>query len=278
MKKLIITFSILLSFLSGDTKNKIVSIGGSITETIVALGHEKDLIAVDLTSMHPKSVKKLPNIGYWLQVSKEGILSLRPSLVIASEKSKPKEVLSSLKSFGIKTHLIDDKPSFDSAIKKVEQIGKILNEKEKATKIINRIKSNIKKVEKEVKQTNKKVLFLFSRGTDKVMGVGKNTDIDVLITKSGAKNVANFKNFRIITKESIAKINPDVLIIGDIDGARYDVNNLHDNSLKVTNAYKNKQIYTIDMLMASGFSVRVDEALFKMSCIINKNKLSFCKE
>ncbi len=276
MKKIVLTLCALatLSF-AGD---RIVSVGGSISEAVVALGHEKEIVAVDLTSAYPKSLNKLPKVGYWLMLSKEGILSQKPSMVIASEKSKPKDVMSTLKSFGIKTYLIEDKDNFKSALNKISQIGDILNEKQKAKQIVNRIKTNIAKVEKEVKKTDKKVLFLFSRGGDKVVAVGKHTKIDFLIEKSGGKNIADFRSFRTITKESIAKINPDVIIVGDMEGSRYDVNSLHDDSLKLTNAYKNKQIYTIDMLLATGFSVRLDEAYEKMSCLINENKLSFCKE
>ncbi len=276
MKKLLLSFCSLavLSF-AGE---KIVSVGGSISETIVALGHEKELVAVDLTSMYPQSLNKLPKIGYWLKLSKEGILSTKPNMVIASEKSKPKEVLNSLKSFGIKTYLIEDKNTFKSALNKITQIGDILNERQKAKEITTRIEKNIAKVQKELKPTHKKVLFLFSRGGNKVMAVGKHTQIDTMISQSGGKNVADFSSFRTITKEALVKINPDVIIIGDIDGARYDINKLHDESLKLTTAYKNKQIYTIDMLLATGFSVRLDEAYMKMSCFINDNKLSFCKE
>ncbi len=276
MKKILLSVCSLavLSFAS----QKIVSVGAGMTETVCALGHEKDIIAVDLTSMYPKSMNKLPKVGYWLNLSKEGILSLKPDIVIASDKSKPKEVLNSLKDFGIKTYLVDDKPSFKSALNTISQIGDILKEKQKAKNIIARINTNISKVQKEIKQTNKKVLFLFSRGTDKVMVVGKNTDANFLIEESGAKNIADFSSFRTMTKEAIVKANPDVIIIGDIQGARYDINNLHDESLKLTNAYKNKQIYTIDMILVSSFSARLDKAYMKMSCLLNNNKLSFCKD
>ena len=59
-------------------EHKLVTVGGSITETAIALGHQKDIIGIDLSSIYPKEiVKNIPKIGYWLQLPKEGILSLK---------------------------------------------------------------------------------------------------------------------------------------------------------------------------------------------------------
>lgn len=276
MKKLLVSLCALsvLSFAS----DKIVSVGGSVSETIAALGSQDKLVGVDLSSVYPHSLNKLPKVGYWLKLSKEGILSLKPDMIIASEYSKPKEALETLKGFGIKTYLIDDKPTLQSAVKKITQIGEILSKQKQAKEITNRIEKNISKIKKEIKAKDKKVLFLFYRGGDKLMAAGKNTHIDELIKQSGAKNIATFSNYRIMSKESIIKENPDVIIIGDIPNNRFDLSKFKDSSLKLTKASKNNAIYNIDMLLVSGFAVRVDEAFKKVSCMVNDQALSFCKE
>lgn len=276
MKKSIFIFFLFINICFAN--KHIISIGGSVTETIAALGEEKSLIAVDLSSVHPVSVTKLPNIGYWLNLSKEGILSLKPDIVIASEYSRPKEVLTSLKKLGIETYLIDDKFTLKSALKKITQIGEIIDKQKEARVITNRIEENIKKIKKETKVTDKKVLFLFSRGGEQLMAAGVNSHVNGLIIEAGAKNISEAKNYRIISKESIAKMNPDIIIVGDVPNNRFDVNRLKKGVLKYTKANKNNAIYTIDMLMASGFSVRVDEALKQISCMVNNQKPSFCKD
>ncbi len=276
MKKLLVSLCALsvLSFAS----DKIVSVGGSVTETIAALGSQDRLIGVDLSSVYPHSVSKLPKVGYWLKLSKEGILSLKPNMIIASEYSRPKETLEALKGFGIETHLVDDKPTLESAIKKITQIGEVLNKKDEAKKITTRIENNISKIKKEIKAKNKKVLFLFYRGGDKLMAAGVGTHINELIVQSGAKNVATFRNYRIMSKEAIVKENPDVIIVGDIPHNRFDLNKFKDGSLKITNANKNNAIYNVDMLLVGGFGPRVDEAFKKVACMTNEQALSFCKE
>ena len=71
-----------------------VSAGGALTEWIVALGGESRLVGVDSTSQHPRSVKSLPGIGYQRQLSAEGILTLRPNVLIGTEEMGPPPVSS----------------------------------------------------------------------------------------------------------------------------------------------------------------------------------------
>ena len=144
MQKIKISLIIVcLSFLSLNAA-RLVTVGGSITETAIALGHQKDLVGIDLSSVYPKHiVQDIPKIGYWLQLPKEGILSLKPNIVIASKKSKPKEFLNVLPEYGISTYFIDDEASIQSAKNKIMQVALALNEKEKAQKIIQRIEKNL---------------------------------------------------------------------------------------------------------------------------------------
>lgn len=278
MKKTLLGFAFLLLMMPLLAKGKgLVSIGGSVSELVVALGHEKDLAAVDLSSVYPTSLARLPKVGYWLRLSQEGILSLKPKMVLASEFSKPAEVLSALKNFGIETHLIDDKPNYNSVIKKIEQVGKILKEEKKAQQLVSKIEANVKKAQREIKNSDKKVLFLFYRTDSKLMAAGKNTAADYLMGFVGASNAVDFSNYRIISQEAMIALNPDVIIIGDIEGSRFDVSKVDNKAILLSQAGKTKQVYRVDMLVTSGFGARFDEAVFSFSCFVNQNKLSFCK-
>ncbi|QKF68609.1 hemin ABC transporter, substrate-binding protein HutB [Arcobacter venerupis] len=255
--------------------SKIVSVGGSITETIIALGHEKELIGVDQSSIYPKEVtSKLPNVGYWLTLPQEGILSLKPEVVIISSQAEPKKVVESLPKYGIKTYIIEDKPSLESAKIKIKQIGEILGEDKKASEIINRIENNFLKMKEEIKDKDRpKVLFLFSRGEGTVMAAGTQTKPGVMINLAGGENVVNSKQYTKISSESILEMNPDVIITSNHAGE----SGLDNNIVSSTNAGKNNQIYSMDMLLISGFTVRVDTALQKLSCILNNQQLTYCK-
>ena len=272
----LLRFAVVLIFsISFAYASKIVSVGGSITETIVALGHQDDLIGVDLSSAYPKEVTQLPNIGYWLDLPQEGISSLKPEVVITSEQAGPKKLIDSLPSYGIKTHIISDKATLESAKNKINQIDKILNEEKKAQEIIERMQNNISKMQNEIKdKTKPKVLFLFSRGEGTTMAAGTNTKAGVMIDLAGGKNVVSSKQFSQISKESVLQMNPDVVITSNHTG---DIG-IDKNVILATNAGKNGQIYDIDMILISGFTVRTDVALQQLSCMFFKNELSYCSK
>lgn len=56
---------------------RIVSIGGDVTEIAYALGAGNEVVARDSTSLIPEAVKKLPDVGYMRQLNAEGILALK---------------------------------------------------------------------------------------------------------------------------------------------------------------------------------------------------------
>jgi iron complex transport system substrate-binding protein len=259
--------------------SSIVSVGGSITETVVALGHADKLIGVDLSSAYPQEVtSKLPNVGYWLDLPQEGILSLKPEVVITSKQAGPKKLIDSLPNYGIKTYVIEDEASIESAKNKIMQVAEVLDESEKAKEIVNRIENNVSKMQEEIAlelkdKTKPKVLFLFSRGKGTTMAAGNATKAGVMIDLAGGENVVTTKQFSQISGEAILAANPDVILtsvhIGELD--------MDKNILASTNAGKNNKIFDMDMILISGFTVRTDTALQELSCMFFDNKLSHCK-
>ena len=81
----------------------------------MALGGEDRLIGVDTTSQHPASLRALPSIGYQRQLAAEGILSLRPDLLLGSEEMGPPPVLEQLRSAGVRHIALADVYGSDPA-------------------------------------------------------------------------------------------------------------------------------------------------------------------
>jgi len=269
--KALITIILTSTLLFGE---RIVGIGGSVSEAIVALGHKDNLVAVDLSSIYPPQLTDVPKIGYWLQLTTESILSLKPDVVIASELSKPTMVLDSLKDFGISTHLISDKPTIDSVYEKITHIGNVLHEEQKAQDIVTKLKTTITLMQEEIKRQTKKpkVLILFSQGANTLMAAGKTTKAGAMIEIAGGINGVNIDSFASISQESILAMNPDVVIFTNHNG----VSPVNHTLVKLTDAQKNNRVYDMDMLLLSGFSVRSDEALKQLSCALYDKNLSYC--
>ena len=76
--------------------SRIVSLNGSVTETIYRLGKQNFLVGVDTTGVFPNETKSIPKVGYARTLSTEGILALKPDLVIGTEEAGPASVLAQL--------------------------------------------------------------------------------------------------------------------------------------------------------------------------------------
>ena len=118
-----VTFAQKTSDHSADQKVRIVSLGGGVTETLFALGLGKDIVAVDVSSLYPPQALKKPKVGYLRATSAEGIASMRPTHVIASEAIGPVSVKSQLKDAGIKLSLVPEVSSIQGAIERIKAIG-----------------------------------------------------------------------------------------------------------------------------------------------------------
>ena len=95
-----------------NSRNAGVSAGGALSEWVTALGGESKLVGVDTTSQHPASLKALPSIGYQRQLSAEGILSLRPQILVGTEEMGPPPVLAQIRSAGVQVDMFSAQPDF----------------------------------------------------------------------------------------------------------------------------------------------------------------------
>ncbi len=68
---------------------RIVSLDGITTEILFAVGVGNQVVGRDDSSYYPPEVLRRPSVGYQFRLSAEGVLSLRPTLVIGREDVRP---------------------------------------------------------------------------------------------------------------------------------------------------------------------------------------------
>ena len=55
--------------------NQLITAGGTLTDIVFALNKDDNLIGVDTSSTSPAAVNRLPKVGYYRNLSAEGVLS-----------------------------------------------------------------------------------------------------------------------------------------------------------------------------------------------------------
>ncbi|MCE9941908.1 heme/hemin ABC transporter substrate-binding protein, partial [Serratia liquefaciens] len=105
---------------------RVISIGGDVTEIVYALGAQQALVARDSTSLQPPQATALPNVGYMRQLNAEGMLAMKPTLVIASMLSQPSMALQQVEQAGVKVVTVTGKPELNAIDEKITAIAAIL--------------------------------------------------------------------------------------------------------------------------------------------------------
>ena len=106
--------------------SRIVAIGGSVTESVYALGAGPQLVGVDTSSTYPEGAAKLPQVGYQRALSAEGVLSLRPSVILATAEAGPLTALNQLRTAGVTVLTVPSVYTVDGVRTKIRLLAKAL--------------------------------------------------------------------------------------------------------------------------------------------------------
>jgi len=245
---------------------KLVSVNGTMSEIICALGLESSIVGVDITSTYPATLDKVAKVGHNRQVSSEGIVALSPTLVVGLENDLKPAVLEQLTASNIKTQLFKQELSVEGTKQLIRTAGTYFNQSVKATALIAQLDKDIALVKKPA--VKKKVLFIYARGTGTMMVSGTGTAVDKIIQLSGGQNaVTGFVDYKPLTSEALIAANPDVILLfdsgleslGGIEGL------LKVQGINQTNAGKNKKVISMDGQLLTGFGPRLGKAMAGLS-------------
>lgn len=249
---------------------RIVSLNGAITEIVCALGFEKAIAGVDVTSTYPASMLQVPKVGHNRNISAEPVLALQPDLILATDNFIQPSVIEQFKAVGVKTVQVKQEFSIDGTKKLITAIAAALNVPAKGAELCKQLDKE--KQSLQVKQQSKKVLFIYARGAGTMMVAGKETPLDKIIALAGAQNAAgSFNDFKPLTPEALVTANPDVILMfedglksmGGIDGL------LKVQGITQTTAGKQKKVIVMDGQLLTGFGPRVVQAVKELSGKLN---------
>ncbi len=240
-----------------DNVKKVVAIGPGALRLIVYLKAKDKIIAIEKKEkkfifarpyiLAHKELLNLPVIGMGgvnIRVNLEKLISLKPDVIIAGYITKQKADLISKKT-GIPVVVVSygNLGTFanDKLFKSIEILGNVFNNQKRAHRVINFIKKLDKDIKNRKFSTDKKV-YIGAVAFKGLHGITSTMPHFPPFEMLGIKNVikADVKSQIFINKETLLKINPDVVFI-DESGKRF----IDKNFIKQLKAYKNGQIYGI---------------------------------
>lgn len=264
MKKLALGLLALVCAFNVQAAQRIVVAGGSLTELIYALGAGNRVVGVDETTSYPTETAALPHIGYWKQLSSEGILSLRPDSFITWQDAGPQLVFDQLRAQKVNVVTLPRIPAtVDQMYANIDTLAENLDAEEQGKALVNDLRQRLAKVAQSSasKAAPVKALFILSAGGSARQVAGKGSVADAVMTLAGAQNVAKHPQYRSYSAEALIAANPEVIIVTSqmIDG---DLNRLSTIAgITHTAAWKNQRIIIIDQALILGMGPRVADAV-----------------
>tara|TARA_Y100000590_G_scaffold227747_1_gene257026 strand:+ start:2449 stop:3282 length:834 start_codon:yes stop_codon:yes gene_type:complete len=260
--------------LFSESNNKLITIGGSITEIAFSLGLENNIIAVDISSTLPPKVKKLPQIGYIRHISAEGILSMEPHKIITTSEMGPPNVIEQIQNTGIELIIYDSPSNYNDVLKLIKKMSNSFNIVEKGDEIILKLSKEYKFIQDKIsllKNKKKFVFFMDSRNTGVFNVAGGNTRANYLIELIGGENIFKneFNKYKKVSSENILSLNPEIILIGSMTNESILKKQLlNDKNLKLVDAIKTNKIFIIDIGYYLTFGTNITKAAIDLLKIV----------
>jgi iron complex transport system substrate-binding protein len=242
-----------------------VTLGGSVTEVLYALHLDDRIAGVDSTSLYPPSALKDKSVvGYVRALSAEGILSLKPSLVLAIEDAGPLDALELIRQAGARLELILDDPTPEGVRRKIEILGKLLDAEDAAQALNQKVTQDFARLEALRAAIAKpvRVLFVLSFANGRTLVGGRGTTAAGIIKLAGAVNAAEeIEGYKPMTDEAIVAAAPDAVLTMQNGDHHISSETLFASpAFSMTPAAKSNSLVAIDGLLLLGFGPRTPDA------------------
>ncbi|MEL6642728.1 MAG: ABC transporter substrate-binding protein [Pseudomonadota bacterium] len=269
MKALVLGLALSVAAGVAAAGERVLSLGGSVTEIIFALGEGDRVIARDATSSFPPEVEELTDVGYLRALSPEGVLSVAPDLVIAEDGAGPPEAIDVLTSARVPFVTVPDGYDRAAVRAKIEAVAAALGVSEKGAALADEVDATLAEaVAGATDGAGKRVMFVLSMQGGRILASGTGTAADGIIELAGGQNaVTEYDGYKPLTDEAAISARPDVILMMDRGG-----DHAADNSdlfshpgLAATPAAANNAVVRIDGLLLLGFGPRTPEAVERLS-------------
>ena len=265
------SFSLILSAMSLATgiahaePQRIVSVGGSVTEVLYAVGVQERIVGVDSTSLYPAdALTTKPDVGYLRALSPEGILALSPDLIVLEKDAGPREAVELIDQAGVSVVHVPAGYELVELPQKIRAIADAVGKKTEGDHLASDVEADLAGLKRDLAGVEKKkrVLFILSLTDGRPMAAGANTAADGIIRLAGAENVfSEITGYKTISPEAAAALQPDAILMITRSGAAHEGTDiLKQPAFAETPAGRTGAFIKMDGLYLLGFGPRTPQA------------------
>lgn len=244
---------------------RVVSLGGAVTEIVVALEQGHRLVARDATSTWPPEVEDLTDVGYMRALSPEGVLSVAPDLILAAEGAGPAEAVAMLRAARVPYVEVPEATDGAGVLEKIAVVAEALGVPDRGAALAEGLAAELDRLEGLRAGVDRpaRVLFVLSMQGGRLMASGTGTAADGIIRLAGGANViTEFEGYRLLSDEAVLAAAPEVVLMMERGGGHAvgDDELLAHPALRTTPAGQARRLVRMDGLLLLGFGPRTAQA------------------
>ena len=243
---------------------RIVSVGGAITETLYRLGLESDIVGVDSTSQFPaEALGTKANVGYVRALGAEGVLSLHPTIVLATEGAGPPDALRLIEQAGIPVVQVTAAPSEEGVVQRVKTIAQALGAEARGTGLVKEIERGFAELSVARARISRRAraLFVLSLQNGRPLVGGLGTTADAMLRLAGAENAAaSLEGWKSLSDEGLIAAAPEAIVMMDRGPGGAAADPFAYPAFAATPAAARRRLVVMDALYLLGFGPRTPGA------------------
>jgi iron complex transport system substrate-binding protein len=268
----LLTICVVIVALIGSAagQERIVSLGGDLTEIIYALGEGDRIVATDRDSAYPEEAAGKPKVGYVRRLSAEGVLSVEPDLVLISGAAGPKAALTQIKASGVKVISMETEYTSQAILDKVDVVANALGREAEGDALKADLREAIAAARRDVEAVgiSPSILFFASVPNGASRAAGDETAAAGIIEMLGATNVfAGRTGYNALSLEAAVAADPDVILVMTHHAAReggIEAVRTHP-ALSLTTAAQEGRIFLVDQYSVMQFGPRTPQAVAELA-------------
>jgi iron complex transport system substrate-binding protein len=254
---------------AGLATERIVSLGGSVTETVFALGAGEEVVARDTSSVYPPVIHTLPDVGYFRTIGAEGVLAQKPTLILAAQGTGPAPQVELLKNSGVTFVHLDARYSAGTVLANITRLGKVLHRETEAAALTEKLRAQLDAVRTRTASAKPpRVIFLMSMNEAATQAAYDGTAATALITLAGGQNpLTGLNGYKPLNAEALLALDPDVIL--------YGLNPMMPQAVKPpawlmeTRAGRANCIHGLDLGYHLSFGPRLGDAVTEVAAILH---------
>ena len=249
---------------------RIVSMAPSLTEILYYLGLGDSIAGVTQFSSYPPEATQKPNVGSYINLNAEKIVSLNPDLAIGTKDGNKPTTVRILEQAGIPVYIVNPR-NIEDVISTIYEIGELCGVGKIAKERSILLSERIDRICARTMSLKKPLVFL-QINIKPIMTVNKNTFHHDVIRLAGGDNMAKNEpiTYPRISMEEVMRREPEVIIISSMErNGRYERARKDWEKWSTIPAVKERRVHLINSDLVDRPSPRIVKGLETMARLIH---------